>query len=138
MLVRIGGLLIFLGFVSAILHYTSIQLRVLFWSEPMQPALGIGIGLAGVALIAIPLLVQRNKKAQPAPYPQQPGFQQQPYAQPQPYPQQGYQQPPQQQYGQQPYGPPQQPFGPQPQQPYGQPQQPTQPYGRPQDFGPQR
>jgi hypothetical protein len=139
-----GGFLIFAGFVSAILHYTDYQLRILSWSESMQPALGIGLGVVGCALVGASVALQKNKEAKavqqlppppgygPAPQPQQYGA---PMGQQQmPYGQQPMQQPypPQQQYP----GPQgQQPYAPQPQ-PYGQPRQPGS-FG-PQGFGPRR
>ena len=43
-MIRFGTLLAFLGFGSAILHFTSMQFRLLMWAEPMQPLLGLGIG----------------------------------------------------------------------------------------------
>ena len=29
---------------SALLHFTSVQFRLLMWAEPMQPLMGLGIG----------------------------------------------------------------------------------------------
>ena len=76
---RFGGLLVFIGVFSAILHYTDRQLVVLSWSEDMQPVFGIVLALVGVALIVVPLILQKRKAvappqaAAPAPAPQQPG-----------------------------------------------------------------
>jgi hypothetical protein len=157
-----AGFLVFAGFVSAILHFTSVQLRILIWSEPLQPALGIILGVVGCVILAIFAQVDKSKKAAAQPagaYPPPPGYApQQPGYQPQQvgYPpapgfQPGYQQP-LQQFGGQPamqmppqgqYPPAPQPYGQQPPtpQPYGQPAQyppPQGPYGPPQNFGPQR
>jgi hypothetical protein len=117
-MVRFGVLLAVLGFGSAILHFTSIQFRLLMWSEPMQPLLGVGIGAIGVVAAAIPYLRNRSGSADPeVAHPPQPG---------QPYPQ------PPQQFGQQPYGAPAQPY-------QQQAQFPPQQYapGPPQQFAPQ-
>ena len=121
-----GGFLVFAGFASAVLHFTDYQLRILMWSEPMQPVLGVGLGVAGCALVGVSVAIQKNKEAraiqalppppgygpvpQQAPYGPPPGMMpqhQMPYGPaPQPYPSQPY--PPQQ------YPAPPQPYAPQP------------------------
>lgn len=124
-MIRLGTLLTFFGVGSALLHYTSMQFRLLEWSEPMQPALGLALGGVGVALILIKLVLNKNSEKQ------QPGGYGRPGAgHPAPGPQ----------YGQAPqFGQPQQ-FGqfPPPPVPYGQGPQGPQPVGAPpQQFGPQ-
>ncbi|MET0233732.1 MAG: hypothetical protein ABW224_03735 [Kibdelosporangium sp.] len=124
-----GGFLIFAGFVSAILHFTDYQLRILMWSESMQPLLGIGIGVVGCVIVGASVAMQKNKEAQAVQaLPPPPGYgpaQHQPSYGPQsgPMPQQ------------QPYPPQaQQPYPPQQHQQYGQPQPGQNQYGQPQ-FG---
>ncbi|MBP2319946.1 hypothetical protein JOF56_000331 [Kibdelosporangium banguiense] len=117
-----GGFLIFAGFVSAILHYTDFQLRILMWSESMQPVLGIGLGVVGCAIVGASVALQKNKEAKAVQaLPPPPGYGAAPYQQ------QPYQQQPQQQM----------PYPPQAQPPqYGQPQPGQQPYGQ-QGYGQQ-
>jgi hypothetical protein len=160
-MIRFGTFLAFLGFGSALLHFTSVQFRLLMWSEPMQPVLGLSIGAAGAVILLIKMLVSKDSEDEapagaPGQYGPPPGFApgQQPYGAPQSYG------PPS---GPQPVGAPApQPFAPQPapqpmampqsygppagQQSYGQPSGPQQfgpPQGYPQNgmppaqFGPQ-
>jgi hypothetical protein len=61
--VRLGGLLAFFGFGSVVLDSFGWQFRILTWAEPMQPWLGIVLGLAGVAVLAAKFLM--NKDASP-------------------------------------------------------------------------
>jgi hypothetical protein len=124
-MIRFGTFLAFLGFGSALLHFTSVQFRLLMWSEPMQPVLGLSIGAAGAVILLIKVLVSKDSDEQEAPagapgqYAPAPGFApgQQPYGAPQSYG------PPS---GPQPVGAPQQ-FAP----PAGQ-----QPMAMPQSYGP--
>jgi hypothetical protein len=131
---RLGGFLAFAGFVSAILHFTGVQLRILIWAEAFQPVLGLGLGVAGALIIAAAMMSDKNKQPaqQAAVYPPPPAtYPPAPAAYPPAQP--GY--PPAQQTGypqQQPYGQPQMPAQYPPQQPYG--QQPPQQFG-PQGFG---
>jgi hypothetical protein len=85
---RIAGFLMFVGFVSAILHFTSVQLRILIWSEPLQPLLGLGLGGLGVVFLLIAKATDSSPKSTNA-YPQQnaPG---QPYPGQVPHPGQAY------------------------------------------------
>jgi hypothetical protein len=120
-MIRFGLLLAVLGFGSAIMHFTDVQFRLLMWSEPMQPTLGIVIGAVGAVLLVVKVITSKDEDAQP----QQagpPAGQQQAFAQGAP----------------QSYGPPSGPqqFGPpQAQPPYGAPQ--GQPQNGQQSFGPQ-
>jgi hypothetical protein len=131
----IGGFLIFAGFASAILHFTDYQLRILMWSESMQPALGIGLGVVGCALVGASVALQKNKNAKAIQQlPPPPGYQ---FAQPPQQPPAQWGPGPQQQA---PYGPPpvrQQPYAPQQPQYPAQPYAPQQPYDQPGSFGPQ-
>src|SRR5262245_55211375 len=63
-MVRFGVLLCVLGFGSAVLHFTEFQFRLLMWSEPMQPGLGLGIGALGVVFVVIAPV--RNRATAPA------------------------------------------------------------------------
>jgi hypothetical protein len=158
---RIAGFLMFVGFVSAILHFTSVQLKILIWSEPLQPLLGLGLGALGVVFLLIAKATDSSPKSTNAyprqtapgqPYPGQvphpAGYQQQVqgYAQPTPAP--GFAQPapghapsaagyaPQDPAPQ--YQTPQYPQNGYPQPGYPQPGYPqAQPYP-PQNHGPQR
>lgn len=107
-MLRLGAVLALLGFGSALLHFTSVQFRLLMWAEPMQPVLGLSIGGAGAVLLLIKVLTAKEEPAPPA----------QPMAAPS--------------FG----GPAGQQFGPPPGQPhYGAPA--PQPGTPPQGFGPQ-
>ena len=55
-MVRIGGLLTFFGLGSVLLYSFDMQFRILEWAEPMQPWLGVVLGLAGVAVLGVKLL----------------------------------------------------------------------------------
>lgn len=144
---RLGAILAIFGFGSALLHFTSVQFRLLMWSEPWQPFLGLGIGALGAVFLVIPMLMNKDEQAAPqgqqgfaspppgyGPPPASPpgGFAQPQYAPPPGYgpPTPGFQGAPQDGYPQQPI--PQQ--GPQ----YGQrPPQGPPPQRGPQNFGPQ-
>jgi hypothetical protein len=125
-MIRLGTILAFFGFGSALLHFTSVQFNLLLWSEPMQPVLGLSVGAAGAVIILIKVLVSKDSEEEapagaPGQYGPPPGV-----APGQPMP-----------YGAAPapYGPP---SGPQPvgmPQSYGQPQSYGPPSG-PQQFGP--
>jgi hypothetical protein len=67
---RIAGFLMFVGFVSAILHFTSVQLKILIWSEPLQPLLGLGLGALGVVFLLIAKATDSSPKSTNV-YPQQ-------------------------------------------------------------------
>lgn len=123
-MLRFGGFLAFIGFGSALLHFTDIQFRLVIWAEDMQPMLGLGVGAVGALIMGIAYAVKKDKPAQPvgAAYPPPP-----PHGQP--YPPQPPQYGPQQQYGPPPGFAPQ---GPPPQ--YGQGFGPQ----SGQSFGPQR
>ncbi|SFW71657.1 hypothetical protein [Amycolatopsis australiensis] len=82
-MMRIGVLFTVLGFGTLILEQFDYEFRILAWASDMQPAFGLVLGLAGLALIGGSVLVGRAKAAprppQQAPaapqqqYPQQPG-----------------------------------------------------------------
>ncbi|MFD1051507.1 hypothetical protein ACFQ1S_41150, partial [Kibdelosporangium lantanae] len=67
---RVAGFLMFVGFVSALLHFTSVQLRILIWSEPLQPLLGLGLGALGVVFLLIAKATDSSPKSTNT-YPQQ-------------------------------------------------------------------
>ena len=123
-MIRFGLLLAVLGFGSAIMHFTDVQFRLLMWSEPMQPTLGIVIGAVGAVLLVVKVITSKDEDAQPQQSYGPPPGQQQAFAQGAP---QSYGPP----SGPQQVGPP---SGPQ-QQPYGAPQ--GQPQNGQQSFGPQ-
>lgn len=144
---RLGAILAIFGFGSALLHFTSVQFRILGWAEQWQPFLGLGLGALGAVFLVIPMLT--NKDEQAAPQGQQ-GFAPPPpgYGPPPASPPGGFAQP----AGAPGYGPPNPGFqgGPQdgyppqgqpiPQQgpQYGQrPPQGPPPQRGPQNFGPQ-
>ena len=117
-LLRLSIILMIFGFGSALLSFTDYQFTALSWANGVQPWLGIILGVAGIAILVVPLIARRSGGTiAPAQHLQQ---------------QQGYGYPPQQQ----PYGAPQQQFGQQqgfnPQQGFGQPQ------GFPQQTPPQQ
>ncbi|HEV7649257.1 MAG TPA: hypothetical protein VGP26_13950 [Actinophytocola sp.] len=62
-MIRLGTLLVFFGLGSALLHLTSVQFRLLMWAEPMQPAMGLALGGAGVVVIVLKLLLGKNSEA---------------------------------------------------------------------------
>jgi hypothetical protein len=54
--IRVGILLAVIGFGSVILHaFTPYQFSYLVWAEAAQPYLGVGLGVAGLALVFVPL-----------------------------------------------------------------------------------
>jgi hypothetical protein len=78
--VRLGGFLAFFGLGSALLHFTSVQFKLLMWAEPMQPLLGLGVGALGVIILVIKFATAKEQPAQapqqfgpPPGYPPQPG-----------------------------------------------------------------
>jgi hypothetical protein len=113
-MIRFGLLLAVLGFGSAIMHFTDVQFRLLMWSEPMQPTLGIVIGAVGAVLLVVKVITSKDEDAQPQPS-GPPMGQQQAFAQGAP----------------QSYGPPSGP------QQFGPPSGPQQPQNGQQSFGPQ-
>ncbi|WP_291408800.1 hypothetical protein [Actinophytocola sp.] len=122
---RLGAVLAIFGFGSALLHFTSVQFKLLMWSEPMQPGLGLAIGGVGAVVLLVKVLVTKEEPEQPAPAgPPQYGQPPQAFGQPPAGPQQ--------------FGPPPQGFAPQGPQgpPQGFPPRPA-PQGAPQQFGPQ-
>ncbi len=127
-MIRFGLVLALFGLGSALLHFTSVQFRLLMWSEPWQPGLGLGIGAVGAAVLAIKIVVSKDSDGE---------------------------QPPAAVAGAQSYGPPPQQFGPPAPQQFGPPPvqqfappsgppsygppsgpQPVAPYGPPQQFAP--
>jgi hypothetical protein len=90
-MMRLATILMVLGFGSALLHFTDIQLSLMMWSEPMQPALGLIVGAVGL-VVAVAVVVIKNNKAKGAQAPRA-AHPQQPYGQPgqgqSPYPPQG-------------------------------------------------
>ena len=70
-MVRIGGILVFLGLGSLLLPYVGLEIKGQEAVEGAQPWLGIVVALVGAALIAANVLIGRRKAAAPAP--QQPG-----------------------------------------------------------------
>ncbi|TWP52465.1 hypothetical protein FKR81_09025 [Lentzea tibetensis] len=63
-MVRLGGLLVVLGFLSAILfQFTEYRLTLLSWADDYQPVLGIGIGVVGVLLLVAKKLTSKQKPA---------------------------------------------------------------------------
>jgi len=122
-MIRLGLVLALFGFGSALLHFTSVQFRLLMWAEPMQPTLGIALGGAGVLLIVIRVATSKDSGGEA---PAGPAYDQPPAAAPF--------------AGQQSYGPP---SGPQPAAPfagqhsYGPPSGPQQfaPPAGPQQYG---
>ena len=144
---RLGAILAIFGFGSALLHFTDVQFRLLMWSEPWQPFLGLGLGALGAVFLAIPMLMNKDQPAEGA----QQGFAPPPgapagYGPPPASPPGGFAQPQYAPPGAGPgYGPPnpgypQQGQPPIPQQgpQYGQrPPQGPPPQRGPQNFGPQ-
>ncbi|WP_103352047.1 hypothetical protein [Amycolatopsis sp. CA-128772] len=74
-MVRIGGILVFLGVGSLLLPYIGLEIRGQEAVEGAQPWLGIVLALVGAGLIAANALVARRKAAttSAAPAPQSPG-----------------------------------------------------------------
>lgn len=64
-MVRFGVFLAFIGFGSALLHFTGFQFKLLMWAAPMQPFLGLGIG-GGALIMLIVLATRKNPEEQPA------------------------------------------------------------------------
>lgn len=67
-MMRFGTFLAFVGFGSAVLHFTSIQFRVLFWAEQYQPALGLGIGALGAVIIILKVVTSKEHQEEPEPF----------------------------------------------------------------------
>ena len=66
-MLRFGIALILLGFGSmALSQYSDRQFVILMWAEPMQPALGIGVGVLGIVLLVLGLVLNNRKPAAPA------------------------------------------------------------------------
>jgi drug/metabolite transporter (DMT)-like permease len=63
-MVRIGGILVFLGLGSLLLPYIGMEIRGQEAVENAQPWLGIVVALVGAGLIAANVLVARRKAAQ--------------------------------------------------------------------------
>ncbi|GAB1513894.1 hypothetical protein [Actinophytocola sp. KF-1] len=61
---RLGAILAFIGFGSALLHFTSIQFKLLYWAEPWQPFLGLGLGALGAVFLLIPMLMNKDHSAE--------------------------------------------------------------------------
>jgi hypothetical protein len=152
---RFGAFLAFIGFGSALLHFTDIQFKLVIWAEPMQPYLGLGIGGLGALILLIVMASRKEPEEQPAgpqPVAYEPPMAQaqpaQPYGPPSAAPplprrvphQPFAQQPPQGMplQGMPPQGPPP-PYRPPAPQRYGPPPPggPA-PYGQPGQFGPRR
>ncbi len=76
-MLRLGVLFTVLGFGSLLMELTDRQLILLMWAEDFQPAIGIIVGVVGLALIGVNVV--RDRKAASAatppqaPAPQQPG-----------------------------------------------------------------
>jgi len=63
-MIRIGGLLTVLGFLSAILFsFTDYRLTLLSWADDYQPGLGIGVGALGVVLLVAAKVTGTKKEA---------------------------------------------------------------------------
>lgn len=59
-LLRLSITLMVIGFGSVGLSFTDYQFTLLSWANPLQPWIGLVIGVAGIAMIAIPLLRARG------------------------------------------------------------------------------
>lgn len=71
---RLGAVLALFGFGSALLHFTDIQFRLLIWSEPWQPALGLIVGGVGVVFLLLGSLMNKDKPAEQQGAYGQPGY----------------------------------------------------------------
>jgi hypothetical protein len=61
-MVRIGVLLVIIGFGSTVLHSsTDYQFTLVAWADGMQPYAGIIIGLIGVGLLATPFILRARE-----------------------------------------------------------------------------
>jgi hypothetical protein len=61
-MVRIGVLLVIIGFGSTVLHSsTDYQFTLVAWADGMQPYAGIIIGLIGVGLLATPFVLRARE-----------------------------------------------------------------------------
>ncbi len=60
-MVRLGGLLTFFGLGSVVLYSFGWQFRILMWADPMQPWLGVALAVAGVAVLAVKFLVNKDE-----------------------------------------------------------------------------
>jgi len=74
-MLRLGVLFTVLGFGSLLMELTDRQLILLMWAEDFQPAIGIIVGIVGLALIGVNV-VRDRKAASAAPAPQAPAPQQ--------------------------------------------------------------
>lgn len=63
-MIRLGVVLALFGFGSALLHFTSVQFTLLMWAEPMQPALGLVLGGAGVVVLVLKIILTKEEPAQ--------------------------------------------------------------------------
>lgn len=76
-MIRFGVFLAIIGFGSVGLRYMDYEFRILAWAEPMQPGIGVVIGVVGLMLIGIALLLKKNasqsQAVQPAPGQYPPG-----------------------------------------------------------------
>jgi hypothetical protein len=134
-MMRLGAFLALIGFGSALLHFTSVQFKLLLWAEPYQPALGLGIGALGAVIIVIKVATSKEHAEEAEPFGplDQPDGQQQFFGPP-PGQQQG---PPPHQAQQPPYPPQQQPVPGGQYPPPGPMGPPPGPPPGPQQFGPQ-
>jgi hypothetical protein len=65
-MLRLGILLTVLGFGSLLMELTDRQFVLLMWAEDYQPAIGIIVGIVGLALIGVNV-VRGRKTSAPAP-----------------------------------------------------------------------
>jgi hypothetical protein len=57
LLIRVGIILILIGFGAVVLHaFTIYQFRYLMWAEGAEPYFGLGIGAVGIVLFSAPYL----------------------------------------------------------------------------------
>ena len=74
-MLRLGVLFTVIGFGSLLMELTDHQFILLMWAEDFQPAIGIIVGVVGLALIGFNV-VRDRKAASAAPAPQAPAPQQ--------------------------------------------------------------
>ena len=77
-MLRLGVLFTVLGFGSLLMELTDRQFVLLMWAEDFQPAIGIVVGIIGLALLGAHVVRGRKVASAPAPQapapaPQQPG-----------------------------------------------------------------